>query len=332
MRFVEEAVTAPAVLTSPDGAVIAVDVGGTTIKGALVDADGHFMRELARATPAARGPEAVISEVQAVVAELDAAAPGPQASVRSVAVVIPGIVDAAAGRAEYSANLGLRDVPLRDLIESTVGLPTLLEHDVRAAGVAERTVGITSGVDDYLLAVIGTGISGVVHAGGQPVRGASGIAGELGHIPVWPGGEPCPCGQRGCLERYASASSIARRYVEFGGERGASPHEVAARRTSDPAAGRAWHEATESLAIAFVTCTMLLDPEMIVLAGGLSAAGDELLAPVEAELSARVTWREPPPVRLSPLGGRAGLVGAAVLAWQLLGVKAFGRWTTSPES
>lgn len=90
MRFVEQVMTAPAMLTSPDGAVIAVDVGGTSIKGALVDADGHFMRELARATPAARGPDAVISEVQAVVAELGAAAPGPPASVRSVAVVIPG--------------------------------------------------------------------------------------------------------------------------------------------------------------------------------------------------------------------------------------------------
>jgi glucokinase len=315
-------------VTPPDGAVIAVDVGGTTIKGALVDANGNFIRELARPTPAARGPEAVISEAQAMVAELGVTVPpGPQPTVRSVAVVIPGVVDAAAGRAEYAANLGFRDVPLRDLIQSTVGLPTLLEHDVRAAGVAERTVGITSGVDDYLLVVIGTGIAGVVHAAGQPVRGASGIAGELGHIPVWPGGEPCACGQRGCLERYASASSIARRYIELGGEHGASAGDVAARRTSDPAAARAWRDATESLAIALVTCTMLLDPEMIVLAGGLSAAGDELLAPVEAELAARLTWRASPPVRLSPLGGRAGLVGAAVLAWQLLGVDAFAGWS-----
>jgi glucokinase len=163
------------------------------------------------------------------------------------------------------------------------------------------------------------------------VRGASGIAGELGHIPVWPGGQLCPCGQRGCLERYASASSIARRYIELGGQGGASAHAVAVRHTSDPAAGRAWHEATESLAIAFATCTMLLDPEMIVLAGGLSAAGSALVAPVEAELAARVTWRPPPPVRLSPLGGRAGLVGAAVLAWQLVGVDAVGAWSVAPR-
>jgi glucokinase len=321
------------VVTAPIGAVIAVDVGGTTIKGAVVDADGRFLREIARPTPAARGPEAVIDEVQALVAELATGAPsGVRASARSVAIVVPGVVDAAAGRAEFSANLGFRDVPLRDLVESTVGLPTLLEHDVRAAGVAERMVGTAIGADNYLLAVIGTGIAGAIHAGGQWVRGAGGIAGELGHIPVWPRGESCPCGQRGCLERYASASSIARRYAELGGGHGAFAPEVVARRTSDRAAGRAWREATEALAIAFVTCTMLLDPEMIVLAGGLSVAGDALLAPVQAELAARVTWREPPPVRLSPLGGRAGLVGAAVLGWQLAGAESFAAWSaaTSP--
>ncbi|HWD76530.1 MAG TPA: ROK family protein, partial [Solirubrobacteraceae bacterium] len=293
---------------------------------------GRFLREVARPTLAARGPDVVMREVHAVVAELASAAPsGSQASARSVAVVVPGFVDAAAGRAEFSANLGFRGVPVRDLVQSAVGLPTLLEHDVRAAGVAERTIGVASDADDYLLAVIGTGIASAIHAGGQPVRGASGIAGELGHIPVWPQGERCPCGQRGCLERYASASAIVRRYVELGGEDGALAHEVAARRMSDPAAGRAWREAAEALAIAFVTCTMLLDPEMIVLAGGLSAAGDALLAPVQAELAARVTWREPPPVRLSPLGGRAGLVGAAVLGWQLAGAESFAAWSAATD-
>jgi glucokinase len=303
-----------------DGAVMAVDVGGTTIKAAIVDGAGRVRREVRRPTPAARGPEAVIAELQAVVSELSEPAAGDGREVRAVAVVVPGIVDAAAGRAEFSANLGFRGVPLRDLIESAAGLPTVLDHDVRAAGVAELTVGIGHDVGDHLLAVIGTGISGVIHAAGRPVRGAGGIAGELGHVPVAPGGRPCPCGQRGCLERYAAAPAIARRYAELGGEAGVSAREVAARRGRDPAADRAWREAVEALAIAFATCTMLLDPAMIILAGGLSGAGDGLLEPVTAELAARVTWRDPPPVRLSPLGARAGLVGAAVLAWRLAGV------------
>jgi glucokinase len=169
-------------------------------------------------------------------------------------------------------------------------------------------------VDDHLVAVVGTGIAGVLHVAGRPVRGALGVAGELGHIPVWPGGEHCPCGQRGCLERYASASAISRRYAQAGGSPGVSAEAIALRQPTDPAAQRVWHDAAEALAIALVTCTMLLDPALIVVAGGLSAAGDALRAPVQAELAQRISWRQPPPLRLSPLGGRAGLTGAAILA------------------
>jgi glucokinase len=296
-----------------DDAVIAVDVGGTTIKSAIVSADGSFARELSRPTPAAAGPEAVIAELEAVIGEL-AGFPGA----RAVGVVVPGIVDASAGRAVFSANVGFRDVPLRERIEAAAGLPALLEHDVYAAGVAERAVGAAAGLDDYLLAVIGTGIAGVLQVAGRPVRGARALAGELGHIPVWPGGEACPCGQRGCLERYASGAAIGRRYAQLGGEPGTAAHEVMARRGEDPAAASAWGEATQALAIALVTCTMLLDPALIVIGGGLSAAGDALRAPVEAELSERITWRTPPPLALSPLGGQAGLIGAAILARRLV--------------
>jgi glucokinase len=296
-------------------AVIAVDVGGTTIKGAVVGADGGLHGEVTRPTPVAEGSEAVVAELTAIISELaETGSPSAQA----VGLVVPGVVDAAAGRAVFSANVGFRDLPLREVIHKAVGLPTLLEHDVYAAGVAERAVGAAAGVDDHLLAVIGTGIAGVVHCAGGPVRGALGVAGELGHIPVWPGGERCPCGQRGCLERYASAAAIARRYAQLGGPPGVTAEAIAARRSTDPAAQRVWEEAAEALAIAFVTCTMLLDPELIVIAGGLSAAGDALLGPVQAELAERVTWREPPPIRLSPLGGRAGLIGAAILARKLV--------------
>ena len=300
-------------VASSDDAVIAVDVGGTTIKGAVVGGDGAVHHELTRPTPVAEGPDAVIAELQAVVAGLAAAAPA-----QAVGVVVPGVVDSAAGRAVFSANVGLREVPVRDLVQSAAGLPTVLEHDVYAAGVAERVMGAAVGVHDHLVAVIGTGIAGVVHVDGRPVRGALGIAGELGHIPVWPGGEQCPCGQRGCLERYGSASAIARRYAELGGEPGTSAEAIVVRRATDPAAQRVWQEAAEALAIAFVTCTMLLDPAVIVLAGGLSGAGDALREPVLSELAARLTWREPPPLWLSPLGGRAGLLGAAILARELV--------------
>ncbi len=305
-----------------EGAVIAIDVGGTSIKGAVVDAGGHFMTRVSRPTGADRGPDAVVTELQDAIAELRA----QHSDARAVGVVVPGVVDAAAGVAQFAANLGFRDLPLRSLLEQATGLPVLLEHDVHAAGVAERTIGRAAGVDDCLLAVIGTGIAGVIRAAGNNVRGATRVAGELGHIPVWPDGEPCPCGQRGCLERYASAASIVRRYSELSGAAVASAVEVAALRERDPHAQGAWDEATQALAIAFATCTMLLDPALIVLAGGLSQAGEALLAPVSAALARRISWRQPPPLALSELGGRAGLIGAAVLTWRSLGVAELDSW------
>lgn len=298
-------------MSSPE--VIAVDVGGTTMKGAVVDRAGTFVRERSRSTPAADGPDAVIAALLELIAELRA-----EGEIGAVGVVVPGHVDGETGRAIFSANVGFRDVPLRQIVAEATGLPARLEHDVRAAGVAEDELGATVGVKDYLLAVIGTGIAAVLKTGDRPVAGAISLPGELGHIPVWPRGELCSCGQRGCLERYSSAAAISRRYAEGGGEPGLSAGAVLARRADDATAARVWAEAVEALALAFTTCTYLLDPELIVIGGGLSAAGNELLAPVQEELAKLVVWRPVPAVTLSPLGARAGLLGAALLARRLV--------------
>ncbi len=305
-------------------AVVAVDVGGTTIKGAVVAETGSFHRELVRPTPAAEGPDAVVAELLSVIKQLITEL--TDIEIAAVGVVVPGAVDAVAGRAEFSANLGFRELPIRDMVATAVALPTVLGHDVGAAGLAERRVGLAVGVDEHLVAVIGTGIAGVIHSGGRTVGGAGGIAGELGHIPVWPGGELCSCGQRGCLERYASAAAIERRYRERGGRDGLRADDVIALASTDDCARGVWDEATDALALALATCTMLLDPELIVLAGGLSQAGSAMLNPVVSKLADLIAWREAPPVRLSELGGRAGLVGAALLAWEAAGKRSFDGW------
>jgi glucokinase len=168
--------------------------------------------------------------------------------------------------------------------------------------------------------VIGTGISGEVRVAGRTVLGAGAAAGELGHAPVWPDGEPCPCGQRGCLERYASAAAISRRYAERHGTAiFESAGAIAGRLDHDPVARRIWTEAVEALAIAFASYTMIVDPTMIVIAGGLSGAGEALVAPLRIALAERVVWRDPPAVRVSPLGARGGLIGAALTAWAATG-------------
>jgi glucokinase len=293
--------------------VAAIDLGGTTIKGAVMDSGGTVLLERSRATPAAEGPDAVIAALLELIAQLRA-----EVDVAGVGVVVPGHVDAASGRAIFAANVGFRDVPLRQIVADAIGLPVALEHDVRAAGVAEDELGATAGVADYLLAVIGTGIAAVLKTGDRTVAGAISLPGELGHIPVWPGGEPCSCGQRGCLERYSSAAAITRRYAQAGGEPDLPAGEVLARRATDPAAARVWDEAIESLALAFTTCTYLLDPALIVVGGGLSAAGDALIAPLQERLQELIVWRPVPPVTLSTVGARAGLLGAAVLAQRLV--------------
>jgi glucokinase len=312
--------------TASDGAVLAVDLGGTTIKGAVVDLHGRTRRELVRPTPVAHGPRAVLSALDAAVTELAA-----DEAVSVVSAVVPGVVDVEAGRVVFAGNLGFRDVAVRERLTALTGMPTVVEHDVRAAGAAERTIGAARGNGDHIIAVCGTGIAASVCAGGEVVLGASGVAGEFGHIPVWPDGELCPCGQRGCLERYASAAAIARHYIDRGGERGVSARDVAERRETDPAAAVAWAEACHALAVGLAGVAALLDPDLIVIAGGLSEAGCALLDPVRAEVASRLSWREViPDVRGSALGARAGVMGAAVLGWRSgldgRGVPSFEDW------
>lgn len=304
-----------------ESVVVAVDVGGTSIKGALVAADGRIQHSLVQPTPMTDGSQAVVRSVRDVVRQLVLAAEDAVA----VGVVVPGAVDSAAGVASYSANLGWRDVPLREIVSGDTGLPTAVDHDIRAGGLAEHTIGRSRDIDDSVVLIIGTGIAGLIMSGGSFTRGALGIAGEIGHMPVCPDGEACPCGQRGCLERYASAAAVSRRYAERTGT-AATAEQVVARISQDAAAAQVWDEATTALGVALASCAMLLDPATIVLAGGLSAAGDALLLPVRSELEDRVVWRPVPSVELSSLGGQAGTLGAAILAWRLAGMTDFSSW------
>lgn len=304
-------------------AVVALDVGGTGIKAVLIDEAGAVGTSLELPTPVADGPSAVVDAVRAAALKLA----GPD--VVAAGVVVPGSVDVASGTARYATNIGWHDVPLRELVSADLGVPVVLDHDVRAAGLAERVLGRAHGMSDCLVVVIGTGIAGVIVSAGTHVRGATDLAGEIGHVAVRPDGEVCACGQRGCLETYASASAIARRYASLAGEAGhpaATARDVIDRKETDPAAAQVWRDATEALGVALASYTMLLDPQLIVLGGGLSAAGDTLLQPVRAALESRLSWRAAPTVELSPLGARAGVFGAAILGWQALGRDVYRGW------
>jgi glucokinase len=291
--------------------VLAVDVGGTTIKGAVVGEDGRVQHAL---TAPSRADDDPVQAVRSLCVRLRDDAVGRGAVPAAIGVVCPGLVDEDEGVVKYAANLRFRDVPLRALIGADLGLPVAVGHDARAAGVAEAVAGAARGLDDFLLLPLGTGIAAAVVVRGAPLAGATRAAGEVGHMPVYPGGEPCSCGQHGCLEVYASAGGLARRYARLSGKSGVDSRAIAAAVGTDPMARGVWDDATRALGTALATLTLILDPARIVLGGGLADAGDLFFDPVRAALRAALAWRPPPPVLRSAFGARAALVGAAVMA------------------
>lgn len=294
-------------------AVLALDVGGTDIKAAVVDQCGVTAQFLSRRTGADRGPDAVVAEVRSVAVELARSVAG-RCKVVAAGVAVPGFVDPDSGIAHASTNIGWKDVPLRRLLSGDLNLPVAVDHDVRAAGLAEARLGYGRDVADFGFVAIGTGIAVAIVADGVVRHGSAGRAGELGHIPVYPGGARCECGRRGCLEAYASAAAIARRYAAASGNT-LTAAEISTRLSTDSIAAHVWESAISALALALATHITLLDPQLVVLGGGLARAGQMLLEPLSAELSALLR-RADPPVRISQLGINAGLLGAATLAWQ----------------
>jgi glucokinase len=305
-------VTAPA---APEHVVIGVDIGGTSIKGVLTGRDGVPRVRFHRPTPVRDGVDAVVEAIVEIAARLRSGA-GEGVVPVGVGLVMPGVVDRAEGIARWSANIGWRELPIRRLVSDRLGLPVVIDHDVRAAGMAEVTSGAAHGLRDVLFVAIGTGIAGALVVGGAVVDGAAGLAGEIGHVPVFPGGEPCACGQHGCAEAYASGASVSRRYARLSGGAPCPAEVVLARAAGGDEHARAvLDDAVVALTRMVLGAVLLADPELIVLAGGMAGAGPALTGPIGEGLQRALAWRTAPPVVLSGLGADAGVRGAALLAW-----------------
>ncbi|MEU8529284.1 MULTISPECIES: ROK family protein [Streptomyces] len=299
--------------------VIALDVGGTGMKGAVLDRTLTPLETLRRPTPRSSGPDAVVDAIAAALCGLRDHAEARGLTVRSAGAAVPGIVDEAAGRALHSANIGWSDLPLAALLGEATGLPVALGHDVRAGGIAECRIGAARGALDALFVPVGTGIAAAILCDGRPVRGL-GHAGELGHVVAEPGGARCACGSRGCLETVASAAAVAAAYTERSGR----PVDGAARVAAlvargDPVAVAVWDRAVDALASALATVSTLLAPGLVVIGGGLAEAGDLLIEPLRDRLHERLTFQRGPDVVRARLGDRAGCLGAGILAWEAAG-------------
>lgn len=296
-------------------AVLAFDVGGTVVKACAL---GPTLTELAgtrvSTPPPEGGEQAIVATIGEVTERLCEQVSDLGYEPLGLGLAIPGVVDEPGGMSVFAANLGWRDVPIRDLVAARTGLPVALGHDVRAGCLAEASLGAAAGVQDVVFVPIGTGIAAAMVDGRLLVAG--GYAGELGHVVVVPNGEACNCGQRGCLETVGSVAAILRRYNARADTPLTAADHVAARVVAgDPHAMRVWREAIDALADGLMTVVTLLGPEVVAVGGGLAEAGELLLDPLRQALDGRLTFQRRPRVVPAALGDRAGCLGAGLLGW-----------------
>ena len=306
--------------------VVGIDVGGTKTLGVLMNSAGGVMAEVRRPTVAGAGP--VIALLCDVVAELCS---GLDAPPRGVGIGAAGLVDHA-GCLRRAPNLSVADdFEIAALLSPELGLPVVVDNDANCAARAELHLGAARGVSDAVLVALGTGIGGAVIIGGEVRRGAAGMAGELGHMVLDPQGPLCPCGQRGCWERYGSGAGLAQlarlaaaegrmasTVAEAGGiEMLRGEHVMDAVRRQDPDAMEVLDRFAWWVAAGMANVAALLDPELFVLGGGLVRDWDLFGADVIAHFAGLLVGADYRPViRVEPAtaGDRAGALGAGLLA------------------
>jgi len=306
---------------------VGIDIGGTKIAGALVNEAGEILRDLKVPTPA-NDPAALQAAVVTMVEELRS---GEQVS--AVGVAAAGFIDANQSVVYYAPNLSWRNEPLKEKLEAELGLPVVIENDANAAGWAEYRFGAGAGYHHMMMLTIGTGVGGAIVANGELFRGGFGIGAELGHMNFVPKGKLCGCGQHGCLEQYGSGTALlnsAKELVASGSEEAKRLKELSdsvpeltgnevyqAIQEGDPGALRLLTDLGSNLGLAVASLVAVLDPEIVVIGGGVSAAGELLLEPIRAAYLEHLPARGfRPELKIvgAQLHNDAGVVGAADLA------------------
>ena len=314
-----------------------LDLGGTKIAAAVLTGAGRSVGQARLDSPAGSGGDTVAETmVRAVQAALKRAGAAPEA-LRGVGIGAPGPLDWEAGVIRFAPNLGLRDYPLRGYVEERLGVPVMLDNDVNLGTYGEYLAGAARG-QRYVLGVFcGTGVGGGLVLDGQVFRGANGTAGEIGHVIVQRGGALCACGQRGCLEAYASRSAMARDLVMLanvgqaptvraaaGSRLKAVKSGVIARAVAagEPAVAAVVDQAAQYLGVALANCVNLFSPGMVVLGGGLvEKLGERWVRQVERSLQRHALEAAVQGVRVTAaqLGDDAAIHGAVGALREMLG-------------
>ena len=309
-------------------ATIGLDIGGTKISGGVIDENGVILARGRKDTPAL-DPAAIVEEAASLIRELSI-----EHEVDAVGVACAAFIDRSRSTVYFSPNLAWRDVPLKARLESVLDLPVIIENDANAAAWGEFRFGAAAEVDDMVLLTVGTGIGGGIVVDGVLMHGAFGVAAELGHMRVVPDGLRCGCGNRGCWEQYASGSALvreARELVASGTPHAArlselcagdpaalsGPDVTRAAAEGDPAAVELLADLGAWIGEGVASVAAILDPELIVLGGGVSEAGALLIDPALAAFRRQLTGRGHRPearFALASLGNDAGMIGVADLA------------------
>ncbi len=321
-------------------ATIGIDIGGTSVRAAVVDRDCEIVASRRGSTPGT----AVATEdlLAGMVGELTA-----DHEVAAVGLAVAGFVATDLRRVMFAPHLAWRDDPVPERLTARLGLPVVMDHDVNSAAWAEYSAGAAAGSPVALLIALGTGIGAGLVLDGKLYRGAHGVAPELGHVVMVPGGRQCPCGKRGCWERYCSGTALAQTARELLARNGSGYSRLAhpdgapitgtsvaaAAAAGDPTALAAMAELGKWLGVGLAMATDILDPEVVVIGGGVAAAARFFLPAATLELTATITGaghRPEPRVVLARFGDSAGIIGAALLAAAAVGLREPEPWNLSP--
>lgn len=321
---------------------IGIDIGGTNIVAGVVDEDGHVLARACRDTPGT-DPAEVLDVIIDVTNELRQAH-----HVRSIGIGAAGFVDASQSTVLFSPHLSWRHEPLRDAVARRTRLPVLVDNDANAAGWAEWGFGAAQNEPDLVLITLGTGIGGALVIDGQPYRGQFGVAGEFGHMQMVPGGVECECGNHGCWEQYAGGRALQRRVTDALQTGGPVAAELRAQAGSAAVEGMhatqlaqagnleasAWlDDIGRWLGVGIANLAAALDPNVFVIGGGVSQAGELLLAPARDAYRRTLTgrgYRDEARIVGAHLGPEAGLIGAADMARVKPSVKVQRRRQANP--
>lgn len=308
---------------------IGIDVGGTNVKIALVNEKGGIVYSNSIPTRAEMGYEYTVNSMKEAIKELLKETNTSAKDVEGMGFGFPGQIDCQKGVVRLAPNIpGWVDVPIAEIMEKEFGIPTRVDNDVRCAALGELNFGAGKGCENLVCITVGTGIGSGLIINGKLVRGASNAAGEIGHIKLdMTGGPLCGCGDRGCLEAFASGPSIvamAEEYIKGGkstkyrelANPDITPYVVSvAAQQGDPVAKRIFTIIGEYIGVGLASVVNLLNPEKIIIGGGVAAAGDILMTPIKETLVKRAMPISGGAVEVVPaqLGNTAGVIGASLL-------------------